>query len=604
MGTVTEFNYCFSLANLQSSLVQLKTLADSPSSWGFLSNKNAFVFVNNHDNQRGHGGGGGIVTFDDPHGLKVTTGMLMALPYGTKRVMSSYFFTDTDAGPPPTQPSTADSDSGECTNGWVCEHRWPGIRNLGMLGGAMNKAPGYENWWDNGSSQLSFSRGEGFFVINNDGWELNGGVQTGLPAGSYCNLATNDLAGCTDVINVDANGFACVAIDAGANIPFAYTILDAKVAEYGEINECNDLASGPISECYDCNCPSNKKLDCGMMGVTETQCAGKGCAWCPSDKAGDPWCFWLAEDALPPSTTDGPGGPTDGPTDGPGGLVCPPAEEHRECGFMGETQAHCEATGCLWCPTWDGGPAWCTFGAEASSTQAPATTTSSGSATSSGSTTNGGGTGSSTTPSAGGGGGACLPTQFCPPAAMCNIIDVADREDCGELASTPETCVASGCCWEEQPPGPIDGIEGGAWPPWCYHPSTGPAPTGTAPGTTQSTAGNTGSTPSATTQSAASTPSSTLATTVSTINGGGGSGNTTLPAGNAPCDGDCCPTQLCPEAEVCNIPEIGERLDCGELASTPTTCVASGCCWEEQPPGPIDGIEGGPWPPWCYYPVA
>ena len=60
--------------------------------------------MNNHDNQRGHGGGGGIVTFEDPHGLKVTTGMLMALPYGTKRIMSSYYFDDSDAGPPPSQP--------------------------------------------------------------------------------------------------------------------------------------------------------------------------------------------------------------------------------------------------------------------------------------------------------------------------------------------------------------------------------------------------------------------------------------------------------------------------------------------------------------------
>jgi alpha-amylase len=156
MGCVTEFNYCFSLANLQNSLAQLKTLADTPSSWGFLSDKDAFVFVNNHDNQRGHGGGGGIITFEDPHALKVATGIMMALPYGKKRIMSSYFFSNSDEGPPAAQPSTSDSESGECTNGWVCEHRWPGIKNLGMLEGAMNLSPGYENWWDNGASQAGF----------------------------------------------------------------------------------------------------------------------------------------------------------------------------------------------------------------------------------------------------------------------------------------------------------------------------------------------------------------------------------------------------------------------------------------------------------------
>lgn len=82
--------------------------------------------------------------------------MMMALPYGTKRIMSSYFFADSDAGPPGSQPSTSDGESGECTNGWVCEHRWPGIKNLGMLSGAMNKEPGYDNWWDNGASQVFF----------------------------------------------------------------------------------------------------------------------------------------------------------------------------------------------------------------------------------------------------------------------------------------------------------------------------------------------------------------------------------------------------------------------------------------------------------------
>jgi hypothetical protein len=55
-------------------------------------------------------------------------------------------------GPNP-KPSTSDAESGECINGWVCEHRWPGIKNLGMLEGAMRKAPGYENWWDNDASK-------------------------------------------------------------------------------------------------------------------------------------------------------------------------------------------------------------------------------------------------------------------------------------------------------------------------------------------------------------------------------------------------------------------------------------------------------------------
>merc|ERR1711915_804756 len=99
-----------------------------------------------------------------------------------------------------------------------------------------------------------------------------------------------------------------------------------------------------------------------------------------------------------------------------------------------------------------------------------ATTSGSGSATTSGS-------GGTTSKPSGGGGDGELCTQeeefpqLCPEEVNCNIPDLADREDCGELASTPTTCVASGCCWQEQLPGPIEGDPEGRWPPWCYHPS-------------------------------------------------------------------------------------------------------------------------------------
>ena len=47
----------------------------------------------------------------------------MANDYGSKRIMSSYFFPDgaTDQGPPSTDPG--------CGDDWVCEHRWKSIGN-------------------------------------------------------------------------------------------------------------------------------------------------------------------------------------------------------------------------------------------------------------------------------------------------------------------------------------------------------------------------------------------------------------------------------------------------------------------------------------------
>lgn len=56
-----------------------------------MSDGNALVFVDNHDNQRGHGAGGAsIVTFWDSRLHKMAVGYMLAHPYGVTRVMSSF----------------------------------------------------------------------------------------------------------------------------------------------------------------------------------------------------------------------------------------------------------------------------------------------------------------------------------------------------------------------------------------------------------------------------------------------------------------------------------------------------------------------------------
>lgn len=56
---------------------------------------------------------------------------MLAHPYGTPKVMSSYYFTDTDAGPPSVAVH-ADDGTVNCDDGvnWVCEHRRAGIANM------------------------------------------------------------------------------------------------------------------------------------------------------------------------------------------------------------------------------------------------------------------------------------------------------------------------------------------------------------------------------------------------------------------------------------------------------------------------------------------
>lgn len=67
--------------------------------WAFLNNsEDALVFVDNHDNQRGHGSFTNILTYKQPKQYKMAVAFMLAHPYGSPRVMSSFAFTDSEAG--------------------------------------------------------------------------------------------------------------------------------------------------------------------------------------------------------------------------------------------------------------------------------------------------------------------------------------------------------------------------------------------------------------------------------------------------------------------------------------------------------------------------
>lgn len=88
--------------------------------------------MDNHDNQRGHGGGGGVLTYKEDYNYKLAVGYHLAHEYGFKRVMSSYYFEDSDAGPP------ANNANENCfSGGWVCEHRWSTIMNMVQFSNAV-----------------------------------------------------------------------------------------------------------------------------------------------------------------------------------------------------------------------------------------------------------------------------------------------------------------------------------------------------------------------------------------------------------------------------------------------------------------------------------
>jgi len=210
-GLVTEFKYTTQLGNTfkQGSLASLSNFGEA---WGFLPSSSAVVFVDNHDNQRGHGGGGNVITFEDGRLYDLANVFMLAYPYGYPKVMSSYdFHGDTDAG----GPSVPVHNNGnlECFgNQWKCEHRWSYI--AGGVDFRNNTADNWNttHWWDNGHNQIAFGRGSsGFVAINKEDFTLNTTLTTGMAPGIYCNVLKGSLSAdastCSgETITVNNNG--------------------------------------------------------------------------------------------------------------------------------------------------------------------------------------------------------------------------------------------------------------------------------------------------------------------------------------------------------------------------------------------------------------
>ncbi|NWI24959.1 AMYP amylase, partial [Sula dactylatra] len=247
-GRVTEFKYGAKLGTVirkwnGEKMAYLKNWGED---WGFVPSDRALVFVDNHDNQRGHGAGGAsILTFWDPRPYKMAVGFMLAHPYGFTRVMSSfrwprYFVNGRDVndwvGPPSnldgsTKPVTINADT-TCGNNWVCEHRWRQIKNMVIFRNVVDGQP-FSNWWDNGSNQVAFGRGDkGFIVFNNDDWNMNISLQTGLPAGTYCDVISGqkEVNKCSGKqVYVSGDGMANFQISNNAEDPFIAIHVDAKL---------------------------------------------------------------------------------------------------------------------------------------------------------------------------------------------------------------------------------------------------------------------------------------------------------------------------------------------------------------------------------------
>ncbi len=221
-GDVTEFNFTNTLGFYFKGRGPLREISNIGLWEGWLNSLNAITFVANHDNQRQNTFN--TITHKDGGNLNNLAHVFaLGWPYGYPKVMSSYDWTDHDQGPP-------SSGASACNNGWLCEHRNRAIAN--MVAFRNNTAAAFEvtNYWDNGNNQMAWGRGGlGFVVINReDGGSLNQTLQTGMPAGQYCDVIHGDFIYATG----ECTG-STVSVSGSGNASFSVSSRDAVAIHVG-----------------------------------------------------------------------------------------------------------------------------------------------------------------------------------------------------------------------------------------------------------------------------------------------------------------------------------------------------------------------------------
>ncbi|EEZ98454.1 alpha-amylase [Tribolium castaneum] len=213
LGALVEFNYGKSLSNVFRGNDKLKWLVNWGPSWGLIDGSDAVAFIDNHDTQRDKNGH--ILSHKKAKQYKMAVAFMLAHPYGTTRIISSYAFNDFNQGPPADKtgdliPPNFNKDN-TCGNGYVCEHRWREIYSMVQFRNVV-AGTGVENFWSNDDQQISFCRGnKGFIVFTNWG-DVERDLQTCLPPGIYCDVISGSLkaGNCTGKavrVKSDGKGF-------------------------------------------------------------------------------------------------------------------------------------------------------------------------------------------------------------------------------------------------------------------------------------------------------------------------------------------------------------------------------------------------------------
>lgn len=199
-GTVTQFDYKSDInAKFKGDIAGLQDLSsrigDTTQNANAIPSELANVFVTNWDTARNDG----AVTYKDGSMYELANAFMLAYDYGTPRLISDYKWDNKDDGAPGANDTAVpDVDfNTECTTAggsdhYACQQRWGTTRGMIAFHNSVNGTT-VNNWHDNGSNVIGFSRGDkGFIAINNSAQEEAIDWTTTLPDGEYYNLYANN----------------------------------------------------------------------------------------------------------------------------------------------------------------------------------------------------------------------------------------------------------------------------------------------------------------------------------------------------------------------------------------------------------------------------
>jgi alpha-amylase len=215
-GSLIGFDYAYAMKNqFQGNIANLKTFGQS---WGLEPSAKDGAMVTNHDTERN----GSTLNYKSGSQYTLATEFMLAYGYGNQPTVYSGFAFNASDDSPPADANGFVTDTNCSSAAWVCSDRVQGIANMVGWHNAAN-GQAVANWWDNGSNVIAFSRGSAAWIsINNSSSAVTRTFQTGLAAGSYCDVIHGDTTasgGCTGpAVTVDSSGQATVTVNAGDSV--------------------------------------------------------------------------------------------------------------------------------------------------------------------------------------------------------------------------------------------------------------------------------------------------------------------------------------------------------------------------------------------------